>query len=78
MSFHIHAFTARFLSRDRIQIQENGAITGAVGILHNRAEYVKLMEDLADTHLLVDSMRANNHDFTNKLHVILCLIQMEM
>lgn len=48
---------------------------GAVAILHDRTEYTKLMEDLAGTKYLVDSMRANNHDFTNKLHVILGLIQ---
>lgn len=40
--------------------------------------YTKLMEDLTGTRYLVDSMRANNHDFTNKLHVIMGLIQMEM
>ena len=63
---------------DRIPIKEDDAVIGAVGILHNRAEYTKLMEDLTGTRYLVDSMRANNHDFTNKLHVILGLIQMEM
>lgn len=63
---------------DRIPIKENGTNIGTVGILHNRAEYTKLMEDLTGTRYLVDSMRANNHDFTNKLHVILGLIQMEM
>ncbi len=63
---------------DRIPIKREGEILGAVGILHNRAEYTKLMEDLTGTRYLVDSMRANNHDFTNKLHVILGLIQMEM
>ena len=63
---------------DSIPICENQEIIGAVAILHNRAEYTKLMEDLAGTRYLVDSMRANNHDFTNKLHVILGLIQMEM
>lgn len=63
---------------DSIPICENEEIIGAVAILHNRAEYTKLMEDLAGTRYLVDSMRANNHDFTNKLHVILGLIQMEM
>ncbi len=63
---------------DRIPIQKDGEIIGAVGILHNREEYIKLMEDLAGTRYLVDSMRANNHDFTNKLHVILGLLQMEM
>lgn len=63
---------------DRIPIKEEDTIIGAIGILHNRAEYTKLMEDLTGTRYLVDSMRANNHDFTNKLHVILGLIQMEM
>lgn len=63
---------------DRIPIKQDGAIAGTIGILHNREEYTKLMEDLSGTRYLVDSMRANNHDFTNKLHVILGLIQMEM
>ena len=63
---------------DRIPITKDGEIIGAVGILHHREEYIKLMEDLAGTRYLVDSMRANNHDFTNKLHVILGLLQMEM
>ena len=63
---------------DRVSIKENDCTIGAVAVLHNRAEYTKLMEDLSGTRYLVDSMRANNHDFTNKLHVILGLIQMEL
>lgn len=63
---------------DRISIKESDRAKGTIGVLHNRAEYTKLMEDLSGTRYLVDSMRANNHDFTNKLHVILGLIQMEM
>ena len=63
---------------DRVPIKEDGITVGAIAILHNRAEYTKLMEELSGTRYLVDSMRANNHDFTNKLHVILGLIQMEM
>ena len=63
---------------DRIPVREGDRVIGTVGILHNRTEYTKLMEDLTGTRYLVDSMRANNHDFTNKLHVILGLIQMEM
>lgn len=63
---------------DTIPIRKDGRIIGSIGILHDRAEYTKLMEDLTGTRYLVDSMRANNHDFTNKLHVILGLIQMEM
>lgn len=63
---------------DCIPITEGGVPVGAAVILHDREEYTKLMEDLAGTRYLVDSMRANNHDFTNKLHVILGLIQMQM
>ena len=63
---------------DTIPVKEDGDVVGAIGILHDRKEYTKLMEDLTGTRYLVDSMRANNHDFTNKLHVILGLIQMEM
>ncbi len=63
---------------DRIPVKEDGTLKGAVGILHNRTEFTKMAEDLAGTKYLVDSMRANNHDFTNKLHVIMGLLQMEM
>ena len=63
---------------DRLPVKEGELCVGEVAILHDRAEYTKLMEDLTGTRYLVDSMRANNHDFTNKLHVILGLIQMEM
>ena len=60
---------------DCIPVMEDGIINGAVALLHDRTEYTKLMEELSGTKYLVDSMRANNHDFTNKLHVILGLIQ---
>ena len=60
---------------DCIPVKEDGIISGAVALLHDRTEYTKLMEELSGTKYLVDSMRANNHDFTNKLHVILVLIQ---
>ena len=40
-----------------------------------KQSFVNFTEDFEGTKFLVDSMRANNHDFTNKLHVILGLIQ---
>lgn len=63
---------------DRIPIKQENEAIDTICILHDRAEYTKLMEELSGTRYLVESMRANNHDFTNKLHVILGLIQMEM
>lgn len=61
---------------DRLPIMQQEEIIGAVGIYRNRTEYTKLMEDLSGVRYMVDSMRASNHDFTNKLHVILGLIEM--
>ena len=75
--FNVHLSNANIIL-DRVTIREEDNKGGVIGILHDRAEYTKLMEDLSGTRYLVDSMRANNHDFTNKLHVILGLIQMEM
>lgn len=40
-----------------------------------KKSFVEFADDLEGNKYLVDSMRANNHDFTNKLHVILGLIQ---
>ena len=61
---------------DLIPVAEQGRTVGALCILRDRTEYTKMMEDLSGVRYMVESMRANNHDFTNKLHVILGLIQM--
>ncbi|MCQ2516656.1 MAG: ATP-binding protein [Saccharofermentans sp.] len=58
-------------------IKEDEEVIGVLCVIADRTEYTKMMEDLTGVNYLVDSMRANNHDFTNKLHVILGLIQME-
>ncbi|MBQ8540269.1 MAG: Spo0B domain-containing protein [Clostridia bacterium] len=73
-----HSIGSADILIDRIPVKNEDEIIGAIGILHDRAEYTRLMEDLTGTRYLVDSMRANNHDFTNKLHVILGLLQMQM
>lgn len=56
---------------------EKDHLIGALAVLVDRSEYTKIAEDLSGVKFLVESMRANNHDFTNKLHVILGLIQMD-
>lgn len=61
---------------DQIPVMEQDSIVGALCILRDRTEYTKIMEDLSGVRYMVESMRANNHDFINKLHVILGLIQM--
>ena len=61
---------------DRVPIRQGDAVAGAVAVLHDRTERARLAEELSGARFLVDSMRANTHDFTNKLHVILGLLQM--
>ncbi len=61
---------------DRVPIRQGNAVAGAVAVLHDRTERARLAEELSGARFLVDSMRANTHDFTNKLHVILGLLQM--
>lgn len=62
---------------DRMPIWEEGKIIGVVAIFRNRTEAARMAEELTGVRYMVDAMRANNHEFVNKLHVILGLIQME-
>lgn len=72
----VHPSHGKDVLVDKVPIKEEDSIVGALCVLRDRTEYTKLMEDLSGVQYLVDSMRANNHDFINKLHVILGLIQM--
>lgn len=77
LNYQLKSLCRADIISDCLPVKDNGKIIGAVGIFRNRTEYTKLMEDLTGVRYMVESMRANNHDFTNKLHVILGLIQME-
>lgn len=61
---------------DILPVDGEKGTEGAVAILRDRTEFTKLMEDLSGVKYMVESMRANNHDFVNKLHVILGLVRM--
>jgi len=73
----LHFIKNADVAADTFPVTENGSIEGALCILRDRTELTKTAEELSGVKFLVESMRANNHDFTNKLHVILGLIQME-
>ncbi len=77
VNVRFHALADEDILSNQIPLTEHGRTVGAVGILRNRTEYTRLMEDLTGVRYMVESIRANNHDFTNKLHVILGLIQMQ-
>ena len=60
---------------DRMPIRDGDKIAGAVAIFRNRTEVTRLAEDLTGVRHMVEAMRAYTHEFMNKLHVILGLIQ---
>lgn len=60
---------------DRLPLYENGKLNGAVSIFRNRTELARMADDLTGVRHMVDAMRAYTHEFMNKLHVILGLLQ---
>ena len=61
---------------DRIPLLSDGQVEGAIAIFRNRTEVTKLAQDLTGVQHIVEALRANTHEFTNKLHVILGLLQL--
>lgn len=61
---------------DKVPIIEHGSKIGVVLILRNKTEATRLAEQLTGTRHIITALRANTHEFMNKLHVILGLLQM--
>ena len=55
----------------RIPVYEHGVLIGAASIFRNVTEVRHLAQELSESHKMVDSLRSFNHEFMNKLHVIL-------
>lgn len=64
-----------YILADRMPIRDGQKIIGAVAIFRNRTEVRKLAENLTGVRHMVEAMRAYTHEFMNKLHVILGLLQ---
>lgn len=66
----------RRIITSRIPLCKDGVCDGAVSVFRDKTEVTRLAEELTGTRFLVDTLRAYNHEFNNKLHVILGYIQM--
>lgn len=55
----------------RIPVYEHGEMIGAASISRNVTEVRRLGQELSETNQMVDTLRSFNHEFNNKLHVIL-------
>lgn len=62
---------------NRIPIYENGKIIGAMATILDRTAFVKKAEEVTGVRIILEALRANSHEFRNKLHVLLGLLQLE-
>lgn len=60
---------------NQIPIVEGDEVVGAVSICRNKTALNKLAAELTGSKYMVDTLRAFNHEFKNKLHVILGYIE---
>src|SRR5205814_3528052 len=66
----------RVLVANRMPISVRGRNVGAVVTLRDRTELESLLRELNDVRSLADALRAQEHEFTHRLHVIAGLIEL--
>lgn len=59
---------------NKIPIVDRGKVIGAIATFRKKSNVTKMAEELTGVKQIVDALRANSHEFMNKLHVILGLI----
>jgi two-component system, CitB family, sensor kinase len=65
------------LVANRMPVTVRGRTIGAVVTLRDRTELEKLLRELHDVRSIADALRAQEHEFSHKLHVIAGLIELE-
>lgn len=72
-----HKINNTIILTNRIPIFTNNKIAGAIASFRDKTEITKMAEELTGVKKLAWSLRAQNHEFMNKLHTISGLIQLE-
>jgi two-component system, CitB family, sensor kinase len=67
----------RILVLNRVPISSRGKAIGSVTTLRDRTELVSLQRELDVTRTTTDTLRAQAHEFSNQLHTISGLIELE-
>lgn len=62
---------------NRMPVEVHGKSVGAVVTLRDRTELDGLLGELADVRTMADALRAQEHEFANRLHVIGGLLELE-
>jgi two-component system CitB family sensor kinase len=64
------------LVANRMPVTVRGREIGAVVTLRDRTELEKLLKELHDVRSLADALRAQEHEFSHRLHVVAGLIEL--
>jgi len=67
----------RIVVVNRMPVEVHGHPVGAVVTLRDRTELDGLLHELDDVRTLADALRAQEHEFANRLHVIGGLLELE-
>ena len=62
---------------NRVPLYVNNEIVGAISTFRDKTEISQLSEQLVGVKTYAETLRAQSHEFSNRLHVILGMIQME-
>ncbi len=66
---------SRTLLIKTIPIIRKDSVKGVLMVLNDRTEMLRMSDELSGTRATLDTLRAFNHEFMNKLHVILGYLQ---
>lgn len=61
---------------NRVPVKNQGKIIGAIATFRDKTEVTRLAEEVTGVNLIVSALRANSHEFSNKLHLILGLLHL--
>lgn len=67
----------RTIVTNRVPVLVDGQLVGVVATFRDKSEMRKLAEKLVDLKIYVDALRAQTHEFMNKLHVVGGLVHLE-
>lgn len=60
---------------NRVPLMDGDKIVGALATFRDRTEVIAMAEEITGVKQIVEALRANTHEFMNKLHVIIGLIE---
>ncbi len=72
-----HKLGGTVVITNRVPVIVNGKVIGAIATFRDKQDVRHMAEELIGVKTLLESMRAQSHEFINKLHAISGLIQME-